>query len=119
MHEKKQAFGLVLAAPLPTKGRVAKNRSVTIMNGLPKDTGAGRQASSNEGSSRKDSFTETVLRRCWFLQMVREKPLVKLALVMTFNGLLSLACAAAIIKIEHPQQQVRSHIILCASSVSK
>ena len=41
------------------------------------------------------------------LNVIQERPLVKLALVMVFNGFLSMACAAAIIQIEHPAQLLR------------
>ena len=41
------------------------------------------------------------------MNLIQERPLVKLALVMVFNGFLSMACAAAIIRIEHPAQVLR------------
>lgn len=43
---------------------------------------------------------------CWPLSMLHDRPLLKLVLVMMINALLSLACAAAIIQIEYPEQKV-------------
>ena len=42
---------------------------------------------------------------------VRDHPLLKLTLIIILNGIFSIACAAAIIEIEHPAQTVRKTII--------
>ena len=51
---------------------------------------------------------------CLF-SLIQDRPLVKLALVMLFNGFLSMACSAAIIRIEHPEQVVRADSFLLKS----
>jgi len=50
----------------------------------------------------------------WPLSLLNKRPIARLFLVMFFNGLLSVGCAAAIMQIERPAQ-ARSHITASTS----
>lgn len=61
----------------------------------------------NEANAAKDDLEEEE-KGCWsYLMCLKDRPLWGLVLIMTLNGLFSLACSALIIKIEKPAQEQR------------